>query len=61
MAVVLETMFRYAVGVQEATADTFFEAIAFWLKNKQYVYFPLSNKVQGRGDGAFVYSKYTGP
>ncbi|ETO10113.1 hypothetical protein RFI_27264, partial [Reticulomyxa filosa] len=53
----------YVFGVQEGVDDGYFELLEAYLKTKEiqrYDISPKEDRVEGRGDGSFINSKYTG-
>ena len=52
----------YVLGVQECISDKLFEAMSmlFNKRNQQQTRMPTNAKIEGRGDGAILGTKYTG-
>lgn len=50
----------YIVGVQECISPAFYDTITSYLSHHHIKRIPIAPRVEGRGDGSFLKTKYTG-
>ena len=50
----------YVFGVQECVNNDFFNYLGAFFKHHKIERLPVSARVTGRGDGSFLYPKFTG-
>ncbi len=50
----------YVVGVQECASPSFYDAVSSYLAHHGVRRCPIAPRVEGRGDGSFLKTKYTG-